>query len=400
MPRRPALIAALFALAAPGPACAQSCDFSAITQLVNQLLATTPQVTGASVRLATTEQVLYEHYFGNFTAQTVVPVASASKLVSAATIMTLVEDGLLDLDAPVSQTLPAFSGDKAGMTLRQMFSHTSGLPGGTEHPVLSDRTITLAQAADQIACCIPMAAPPGTQFAYGGLSMHVGGRMAEVAAGVPWDTLFAQRIGGPLGLAHTDYEAFGATDNPRIAGGVRASLDDYGRVLEMLLGRGWFRGARILGPAAVAEMWKDQTFGVPIVMTPVPGVRYGLGAWRDLVGELGQPIRVSSPGAFGFTPWLELDLGYYGIFMVAWLYPPLVDEVTQIQALARTEIASCLPPPVAAGSPASRLALALLLLVAAIFSAQGSPVIRRYARPRTPTKSKGKAACNGGSPSS
>ena len=365
---RLAAVLAASALAA-GAAPAQTCDFDPITQVVEGLLAANPQIPGVAVRLAKGEQVLYERYFGSYSALTVVPIASATKLLSAATVMTLVDANTLDLDAPVSATLPAFTGEKGLMTLRQMFSHTSGLPGGTDPPVLADKTITLAQAADQIACCIALAAAPGTQFAYGGLSMQVGGRVAEVADGRLWDALFAQRLAGPLGMTHTDYDGFGPTDNPRIAGGARSSLDDYGRLLEMLLGKGSFRGTRILSETAVAQMWQDQTVGVPIAFAPVgfAGLRYGLGAWRNLVTAPGEPLRVSSPGAFGFTPWIDLDLGFYGIFMVVTNYQPLLDEMAQIQALAHAEIAACAPTPaVAATSPAGRAALALTLIAASV----------------------------------
>ncbi len=84
-------VAALALLGASG-ARAQECDFSPRTQFITNLVATTPQVPGAGLRLARGEQVLYEHYFGSYTAATVVPIASATKVLSAATVMTLVDD--------------------------------------------------------------------------------------------------------------------------------------------------------------------------------------------------------------------------------------------------------------------------------------------------------------------
>ena len=78
-----------------------------------------------------------------------IAIASASKWVSAVAILTLVDDGLIDLDAPLSTYLPQFTGSKGTMTVRQMFSHTSGLPGGSSWAVLTDGTITLAEAADE-----------------------------------------------------------------------------------------------------------------------------------------------------------------------------------------------------------------------------------------------------------
>ncbi len=175
-------------------------------------------------------------------------------------------------------------------------------------------------------------------------------------------------------MTHTDYEGLGQTNNPRMDAGARTSLDDYGRFLEMLLGGGVFRGTRILEASSVVEMRKDQTFGVPIVTTPAEAnTRYGLGTWRDVVDGAGEPVRVSSPGAFGFTPWLELDLGYYGVFMVAWNNQQLRDRIHQIQALAREEITACTPAPapaVSASSPAGRAALAITLAAAGLFAAR------------------------------
>jgi len=156
--------------------------------------------------------------------------------------------------------------------------------------------------------------------------------------------------------------------------GARSSPDDYGRFLEMLLGGGVCRGTRILEQASVEEMRKDQTFGVPIVTTPAVGdTRYGLGTWRDVVDGAGQPVRVSSPGAFGFAPWLELDLGYHGVFMVLGSNQQLRERIHQIQALAREQIAACTaqaPPAVAAASPAGRAALVLALAAAALGAAR------------------------------
>lgn len=332
-------------LASPRRAAAQPCDFSAGFAVVQGIVDSAAVVTGASLSIQTADgSVDQSTYFGNFDATTVVPIASASKLLSAVAILSLVDDDLIDLDAPVSTYLPQFVGLKGTMTMRQMFSHTSGLPGGSNHSVLSDDTLTLAQAADQIACCIPLAATPGTQFAYGGLSMHAAGHVAEVVTGQSWATLFAERVATPLGLTDTDYYGFGFTTNPRVAGGARSSLSDYSRVLEMLLNDGLFGGQRVLSRAAVDTMFADQTFGVPIVSSPAPaGVRYGIGVWRNLVGANEEPIRVSSPGAFGFTPWVDVELGAAGVLQIFYSNSLITNDVELLQSAVGQEIAACVP---------------------------------------------------------
>ncbi|MGE3165784.1 MAG: serine hydrolase [Planctomycetota bacterium] len=322
---------------------AQTCDFSPVLAIAEAIVDDAALVDAAGVWLETGDSsVAVESYVGPYGPSTVIPIASASKLISAVALLTLVDDGLLDLDLPLSNYLPEFTGLKGTMTVRQMFSHTSGLPGGSTHPVLSDSSITLAEAASQIACCIELDAPPGTQFAYGGLSMHVVGRVAEVVTGQPWAVLFATRVAVPLGLTDTDYYAFGFTQNPRVAGGVRSTLTDYAVVLRMLRDGGLHQGVPFLSANALSVLTSDQTNGVPIVDSPAgDDRRYGFGAWLDLVGDDGETLRISSPGAFGFTPWVDLDLHLSGLFVIEYLFSLVQTEVEAMQALARSEVLDC-----------------------------------------------------------
>jgi hypothetical protein len=108
---------------------------------------------GAALLLGSRQGLLLEHYTGSYSAQTVVAIASASKLLSAVRILQLSDHGVLDLDAPIGPLLPEFSGDKAGMTLDQLFSHTSGYGNDSGAPEITDRSISLAEAVQQIACC-------------------------------------------------------------------------------------------------------------------------------------------------------------------------------------------------------------------------------------------------------
>ena len=174
----------------PSRAAAQMCDFSPVANVAQGIVDDALLVTGASVWLETGDLSVDETFhLGTFDDTTVVPIASATKLLSAVVILSLVDDNLLDLDAPLSSYLPQWTGVAGTMTVRQMFSHTSGLPGGSDHAVLGDDTLTLAQAVEVIRTTIPLAAPPGAEFSYGGLSMHVAGRVAEVVSGQPRESI-------------------------------------------------------------------------------------------------------------------------------------------------------------------------------------------------------------------
>src|SRR6185295_1027121 len=104
---------------------------------------------GASLRVDQRGVTLYQRSFGTYTPGTVVPIASATKWLSAAVVMSLVDEGRLRLDDRVAQYIPSFTGPKAAITIRQCFTHTSGLPDNDAS--ISDDTITLRQAADRIA---------------------------------------------------------------------------------------------------------------------------------------------------------------------------------------------------------------------------------------------------------
>ncbi len=357
------------ALVSPAATFAQVCDFSAADAALANLVSAVPGVPGAGLRIGTSDEVLHEAFFGTYDASTVVRTGSAAKVLSAAAVLSVVDDGFVGLDQPVSSVLPAFSGAKGTMTLRQMFSHTSGLPGGLTWSVLSDDTISLEEAADEIACCIALEADPFTQFSYGGLSMHVGGRMVEAASGALWDDLFATRIANPLGMTSTDYEGLGVTDNPRIAGGARTSLGDYALLLEMLLRGGVHDGERILSLTAVDEIFADQRMGLPGVVVPdgVGAGGYGLGVWRESFDAQANPIRVSDPGVYGLTPWIEIDRRVYGIIMIDWFRQPLIPALENIQGLVRAELDACnaqgpTPPVLPTAGRGALSVLALLVL--------------------------------------
>ncbi len=304
-------------------------DLAPVTDLIESAVER-GTLQGAALLLAKDGQVIYERSFGAFTLGTAVPIASGSKWLTAATIMTLVDDGLIRLDDPVSRYLPEFTGPAAAMTIRQLLSNTSGLPN--LHPSLDRRDITLAECVAQIARA-GLVAAPGTCFSYSTAAFQVAGRVAEVAAGRIWADLFVERIRAPLGMASTTY---GNTQNPVLGGGVVTTLRDYGRFLQMQLDGGAFAGQQILSLRALAEMQADQTRGLPIVLSVhADGRRYGLGQWRDLVDERGCAVQLSSQGDTGFSPWIDLRRNLLGVFLVDDSLGNVYGLVNEIQARTR-----------------------------------------------------------------
>ncbi len=268
---------------------------------------------GCSLWIAQGDRVLYERHFGANDADTPVYIASAGKWLGAAAMLAVTDDGALSLDDRAVKWLPEF-GDapKGRATLRQLFSHVSGYPPYQPEGRPTDAYPTTAES---VAHLLPLPAPflPGERFDYGGLAMQVAGRMAEVASGQDWETLFAEKIGRPLGFTGTRFTPVDPGHTPMIAGGAVSTLHDYTRFLAMIADGGVFAGRRILSERAVTEMLADQVRGARVKREEfVERVRgethhgvYGLGVWREQLDAHGDAVVVSSPSWAGTYPWID-----------------------------------------------------------------------------------------------
>lgn len=270
-------------------------------------------------------ELLYRLDVGTIAPDAQLPVASASKWMTAALIMTLVDEGKLSLDEPIGRRLPDFQGEAAAITLRQILSYTAGQGDLTGFVDLSqDSGVTLAESARLIAAR-PLKDRPGSTFRYGAPSFQVAGALAEQVTGKSWAQLFQERIAGPLGLKHT---AWGyptrpldpaGVRNPNLQAGVWTTAADYAAFLHMLAGRGQANGVRILSEAGFDEMERIQTANADMAYKPPGATRldaYALGNWCETVKADGACGLVSSPGAFGTYPWLDRDSGLYGVFFL------------------------------------------------------------------------------------
>lgn len=291
-------------LAAPGGECAAALAPSA-QQIDSDAAAR--HLTGGFVLVMKGDQVVCDHHFGGEDSESHVPIASASKWLTAITILTLVDEGKLSLDEPIAKKLPDFHGAAGQITLRQLLSHTSGLP--STQMCLTDRSGSLKECTTDISYS-PLTNAPGAEFRYGSASFQVAGRLAEIAAGESWNKLFAHRISGPLGLTYTRWSG----SNPLLAAGAGSTGKEYARVLRMIAQRGSYGGRRILSDSAIAWMAHDNVGTAPLVLSPRNDAHgYGLGAWRDAVDAGGVATQISSPGASGFYPWVDLKRDIVGI---------------------------------------------------------------------------------------
>lgn len=279
---------------------------------------------GAAIIVVKDDRVLYEKYVGSYTTSTVAYIASAGKWLAAATIAAVVDEGKLSWDDKVKKWLPAVTGPKGEATLRQLLSHTAGYPDYQPEGRRRDDYQVLQQSVDSI---IPLPADtlPGAVFHYGGLAMQVAGRMAELATGKDWETLFRDKIATPLRMERTHFTPVDTTPghSPMLGGGARTCLRDYAHFLSMIANNGVFEGKRVLSLHAIREMQADQVRSAVVpadnYVKKERGLLrkdvYGLGEWREEVNEKGEATLISSPSWAGAYPWIDKQNNTYGFFL-------------------------------------------------------------------------------------
>lgn len=137
------------------------------------------------------------------TPETVYDLASLTKVVGLTTAcMLLVEEGKLDLDAPVQRYVPAFRGaGKEQVTIRHFLTHSSGLPAW--RPLYTEATTRAAALA--LVDTTPLLRRPGDTFVYSDLGAIVLTQAVEAITGERLDRFLERRLFGPLGMTGTRF---------------------------------------------------------------------------------------------------------------------------------------------------------------------------------------------------
>lgn len=298
---------------------------------------------GAYVRIAVAGEVFVDRGFGEYQSGTLLNVASATKWVSGATLMTLVDEGVLALNEPVVKSLSFMRGDMGKMTLDQMLSHTSGLPGIDSNPIdlRQSVNISLRESAEDIAG-VGLSHKPGTAFDYGGASFQVAGALAEQQAGKSWHLIFKQNIADPLGMGDSFYghplrrhQGKKGLSNPNIQAGLHTTPDDYWRFLQMIRARGVVGDKRVLSEEAIDSMEVSRFGGVVTRNMPraaAPHDEYGFGLWCERVVASGECPLVSSSGAWGTYPWIDRDRDVVGLVFVKDRLPNVLPWLRKVRS--------------------------------------------------------------------
>ena len=236
---------------------------------------------------------------------TVGAIFSMTKALTGAAAMQLVEQGKIDLDAPMSKLCPetanpmvleGFRADgqpitrpaASEATLRQLLTHTSGYVYDIWNPLMgkwyaTTQTPTLF-SLQRAALRTPLAFDPGTKWEYG-IGIDWAGLMVEAASGTTLGEYFKEHLTGPLGMHDTGFKHsdamlarasaiharlpdgnlmaidLPATEHPEFemgGAGLQSTMSDYGRFMRMILNDGELDGVRVLRADTVEAMCTNQ----------------------------------------------------------------------------------------------------------------------------------------------
>ena len=279
-------------------------------------------------------------------------IASMTKPITGTAVMMMQDEGKLSVDDPVSKYLPEFTGDKAGITIKQCLTHSSGLGELTQDE--SKGIVTLKDLSPLIAAK-PLVFPPGSKWQYCQTGINTAARVVEVVSGSDFPSFLEARLFGPLEMKDTTFYLSDAQaarlvtpysrENgdlkpstfryfhgkpltsrdryPMANGGLFSTASDYAKFAQMIINGGESGGKRYLKAESVKQMTTIQSGELVTGFTPGNG--WGLG-WCVVREPQGVSVALS-PGSFGHG-------GAYGT--QAWIDP--VKKRIYLLMIQRTDL--------------------------------------------------------------
>jgi uncharacterized protein YbbC (DUF1343 family)/CubicO group peptidase (beta-lactamase class C family) len=288
------------------------------------------------------------------TTDTIFDAASLTKVIATApAVMALVEDGRVQLDAPVKTYLPEFTGNgRDAMTVKQLLTHTSGLRPDTDLRAQGEGY----DAGIRLCLAEKPSRPPDTEFRYSDINFQLLGEIVRRAAGEPLDSFCARRIFQPLQMTDTGFNPpreklariaptereggrmlRGVVHDPRarkmggVAGhaGLFTTAADLARFCRMLLNGGELDGARVLKPETVALMTSVQT---PAALDAKRGLGWDIAtSYSKPRGELFSDRSFGHTGFTGTSVWLDPAAKTFVILLTSRLHPDGKGNVTELR---------------------------------------------------------------------
>lgn len=262
-------------------------------------------VPSATVALVAGDRIVWSETIdrvGTTTPETMFGIGSVSKIFAAAAVMKLVDQGRIDLDAPLVRYLPDFemaSPEYAQITVRMLLNHSAGF-GGVDFRNMFTYA-PLMGYAEQVQAALAtqrLKHPLGYLSVYCNDCVTLVEPLIAAVTGKPYTQYVQEELFAPLGMTHSRFAlapfppgsfapGYDVTGNPDAqefgqayaSGGIYSTPSDMVRFAMMLMNGGCYGNTRLLSAAAVAEMGRDQTRQLPF--NPVPTYARGLG-WDNV----------------------------------------------------------------------------------------------------------------------
>lgn len=275
---------------------------------------------------------LFAYEKGSFGIDRVTPLASASKWFAGALGMRMVQAGIATLEDPMRPPLAFWttSGTKKDVKLKHTLSMTSGfnaspLVGGCQLLPGYGLYNCAKSIHDLRYDTLRPGNAPGAQYSYGPHGIQVAAAYLEAkdtsiqpgtspARERNFHELFGQHVTTPLGMTSTTwYDPAGSPpSNPWVAGGAFSTPRDYAKLLRAFLGGSFIPNMTVFT--------QPRTTGLTRIFVPASAANweYALGSFVecDAPSACATSKINSSPGAYGWTGWIDRATGYYALIAV------------------------------------------------------------------------------------
>jgi CubicO group peptidase (beta-lactamase class C family) len=255
----------------------------------------------------------------DFTPKMEAPLVRDADWMTAALVMTFVDEGKISLDDKVTTYIPMFAKYSKGyITIRNCLTNTTGIKvdEGLKKALEKIKYETLEDETNSYASHRDIGTNPGTEIFYSNLGPNIAARCLEVVGKKPFERLMMERIVRPLKMRGASFASQdGSATNP--SGGAVASGNDYISFLVMLMNKGVNPdGKRILSEKAVHELESPQFASLPVKFIPkeLQGAQFGLGCY---ITGTGNSTVLLSPNMLGTTAWIDNCRNYAAILIVA-----------------------------------------------------------------------------------
>lgn len=200
------------------------------------------------VSMVWTDTLVFQKTTGMFNDRTAAPMGAASQLLTAALVLELVDEGVLNLDDKVATYLPVFgSYGKNYLTIRHCLTHFSGIANNSK--VFNKKATTLDERVTAMAKG-EIKANAGEACWYSEIGPNTAARVVEVVTKKKFEMLIKTKLLNRIGMRQTSFATLDGSA-PNAASGAMISGGDYIKFLAMLLNNGKAMGQQILSPASM-----------------------------------------------------------------------------------------------------------------------------------------------------